>query len=96
MQGYCDATSGGGSWLVIQRRIQKYSTDFHKKWDGFGDLNKEFWYGLRPIRCLTNTGMCQDGWMDGTTTVTTSTITMIDQVDFLCLIPLWDILNLAL
>jgi len=58
--GYCDAISGGGGWLVIQRRIQKYSTDFHRKWDdyenGFGDLNKEFWYGLRPIHCLTNTG----------------------------------------
>ena len=61
--GYCDATSGGGGWLVIQRRIQKCSTDFHKKWDdyenGFGDLNKEFWYGLRPIHCLTNTGTWQ-------------------------------------
>ena len=61
--GYCDAISGGGGWLVIQRRIQKYSTDFHKKWydyeNGFGDLNKEFWYGLRPIHCLTNTGTWQ-------------------------------------
>jgi len=27
--GYCDAVSGGGGWLVIQRRIKKYSTDFH-------------------------------------------------------------------
>ena len=58
--GYCDATSGGGGWLVIQRRIQKDSTDFHKKWDeyenGFGDLNQEFWYGLHPMHCLTNTG----------------------------------------
>ena len=58
--GYCDATSGGGGWLVIQRRIQRYSTDFHKKWDdyenGFDNLNQEFWYGLRPMHCLTNTG----------------------------------------
>jgi len=58
--GYCDATSGGGGWLVIQRRIQKYSVNFHRKWDeyenGFGDLSKEFWYGLHPIHCLTNSG----------------------------------------
>ena len=24
--------------------------------DRFGDLNKEFWYGLKPIYCLTNQG----------------------------------------
>jgi len=62
-EGYCDSDSGGGGWLVIQRRIQKYSTDFHRRWydyeNGFGDLNQEFWYGLRPMHCLTNTGTWQ-------------------------------------
>ena len=62
-EGYCDSGSGGGGWLVIQRRIQKYSTDFHRRWhdyeNGFGDLNQEFWYGLRPMHCLTNIGTWQ-------------------------------------
>ena len=44
--GYCDSASGGGGWLVIQRRIKKYSVNFHRLWhdyeNGFGDLNKEF------------------------------------------------------
>ena len=61
--GYCDSASGGGGWLVIQRRIKKYSVNFHRLWydyeNGFGDLNKEFWYGLHPIHCLTNTGTWQ-------------------------------------
>ena len=31
--------------------------------DGFGDLEKEFWYGLCTIHCLTNQqerGLCVD------------------------------------
>ena len=58
---YCDTTSAGGGWLVIQRRdINYYSTSFHRSWteyaDGFGDLYKEFWFGLRGIHCLTSNG----------------------------------------
>ena len=45
-----------GGWIVIQRRVNT-SLDFHRNWfdyeDGFGDLNGEFWYGLRNIHCLT-------------------------------------------
>ena len=57
---YCDTTSGGGGWLVIQRRDKQYSTSFHRSWteyaDGFGDLYKEFWLGLRGMHCLTGNG----------------------------------------
>ena len=57
---YCDTASGGGGWLVIQRRDKQYSTSFHKDWTeyahGFGDLNKEFWFGLNAMHCLTSKG----------------------------------------
>ena len=59
-RAYCDTTSGGGGWLVIQRRDKRYSTSFHRPWteyvDGFGDLNKEFWFGLNAMHCLTSKG----------------------------------------
>ena len=57
---YCDTTSGGGGWLVIQRRDINNSISFHRSWteyaDGFGDLYKEFWLGLRGMHCLTSNG----------------------------------------
>ena len=57
---YCDTTSGGGGWLVIQRRDKQYNSSFHRSWteyaDGFGDLYKEFWLGLRGMHCLTSNG----------------------------------------
>jgi len=56
---YCDTTSGGGGWLVIQRR-QDGSVDFNRDWvdyeDGFGSLTGEFWFGLRGIHIVTNQG----------------------------------------
>ena len=58
-EGYCDAVSDGGGWLVVQRR-QDGSVDFNRGWleyeEGFGSLTGEFWYGLRPLHCLTNQG----------------------------------------
>ena len=58
-QGYCDAKSGGGGWLVVQRR-KDGSVSFNRGWveyeEGFGDLNSEFWYGLKPLHCLTSQG----------------------------------------
>ena len=58
-EGYCDSVTAGGGWLVVQRR-QDGSVDFNKNWvdyeDGFGSLTGEFWYGLRPLHCLTNQG----------------------------------------
>ena len=58
-EAYCDATTDGGGWLVIQRR-KDGSVDFNRDWvdyeEGFGELTGELWYGLRPIHCLTNQG----------------------------------------
>ena len=61
-EGYCDAVTDGGGWLVVQRR-QDGSVDFNRGWvdyeEGFGSLTGEFWYGLRPLHCLTNHGQWQ-------------------------------------
>ena len=58
-QARCHFQNGGG-WMVILRR-QKNATQqvsFNRLWTdyerGFGDLNTEFWYGLRNMHCLTN------------------------------------------
>ena len=61
-EGYCDAVTDGGGWLVVQRR-QDGSVDFNNGWveyeEGFGSLTGEFWYGLRPLHCLTSQGQWQ-------------------------------------
>ena len=58
-EGYCDAFTDGGGWLVVQRR-QDGSVDFNRGWveyeEGFGSLIGELWYGLHPLHCLTNQG----------------------------------------
>ena len=50
--------SDNGGWLVIQRRVEGGIVDFYRDWsdyeEGFGDLEGEFWYGLKNIHCLTN------------------------------------------
>ena len=53
----CDFQNGGG-WIVILRRNANVThVSFNHPWadyeGGFGDLNTEFWYGLRNIHCLT-------------------------------------------
>ena len=49
---------GNGGWLVIQRRVEGGTEDFYRGWsdyeEGFGDLEGEFWYGLKNIHCLTD------------------------------------------
>ena len=56
INGYCDTTTDGGGWLVVQRRTNG-SENFHRNWNdyekGFGNLTGELWYGLRPLHCLT-------------------------------------------
>ena len=59
MQVTCDMDTDGGGWTVILRRRRNVipNVNFTRSWDdyenGFGDLNTEFWLGLRNIRCLT-------------------------------------------
>ena len=59
MEARCDMESDGGGWMVILRRKSDTSpqVNFNRTWteyeNGFGDLNTEFWYGLRNIHCLT-------------------------------------------
>ena len=56
---YCDMETDGGGWIVIQRRnasmgwvnFTRNYADYEK---GFGDLDGEFWIGLKNIYELTN------------------------------------------
>ncbi|KAM3875775.1 angiopoietin-related protein 3 [Diretmus argenteus] len=55
---YCEMDLDGGS-TVIQRRVDG-SVDFDQTWEkyekGFGDLEKEFWLGLKKIHSLAGQG----------------------------------------
>ena len=57
---YCDLSTGGGGWIVIQRNKEDTPVSFNRNWvdyeKGFGDLNTEFWYGLEEIHYLTQRG----------------------------------------
>ena len=57
---YCDMNTTGGGWIVIQRNRQGSAMNFVRDWvdyeDGFGDLETDFWYGLRKMHCLTAQG----------------------------------------
>ncbi|XP_037810268.1 ryncolin-4-like [Lucilia sericata] len=53
----CDADTENGDWLLIQRRHDG-SVDFSRNWEeyekGFGDVDGEFFIGLKKLYALTN------------------------------------------
>ena len=57
---YCDMTTDGGGWIVIQRNRKNSQLSFYKNWkeyeEGFGDLNNDFWAGLELMHTLTQRG----------------------------------------
>ena len=57
---YCDMTTDDGGWIVIQRNRKNSQLHFNKNWreyeDGFGDLNNDFWAGLKLMNALSQTG----------------------------------------
>ena len=57
MKVQCDMETDKGGWIVIQRRVPNGTVNFYQGWkdyeEGFGNLDSEFWYGLRNIHCLT-------------------------------------------
>uniref|UniRef100_A0A7M5VBV2 Fibrinogen C-terminal domain-containing protein n=1 Tax=Clytia hemisphaerica TaxID=252671 RepID=A0A7M5VBV2_9CNID len=59
-QVYCDQTTSGGGWTVIQRRMDG-SVNFFREWKdyrrGFGHLHHEFWQGNDDIHLLTKQAM---------------------------------------
>ncbi|XP_078106024.1 fibrinogen C domain-containing protein 1-like [Sander vitreus] len=56
---YCDMSTDGGGWTVIQRR-EDGSVNFFRDWkayrDGFGKNSGEHWLGLQRIYSLTRSG----------------------------------------
>ena len=57
---YCNMTTDDGGWIVIQRNRKNSQLSFSKNWreyeEGFGDLNKDFWAGLKLMHTLTQRG----------------------------------------
>ena len=59
VRAFCDMDSDGGNWTVFQRRGDfQPRQDFFQDWDayrdGFGDLARDFWWGLDYMWRLTS------------------------------------------
>jgi len=55
IQVWCDQTTDGGGWTVIQRRrdgSENFIRNWHEYKNGFGDLTNEFWLGNQNIFTL--------------------------------------------
>ena len=56
-QVYCDQTTDGGGWTVVQRRMDG-AENFFRNWTeykvGFGELHKEHWLGNQAMYLLTS------------------------------------------
>ncbi|XP_052085421.1 angiopoietin-2-like isoform X1 [Mytilus californianus] len=59
VKAYCDMSTNGGGWTVIQKRFDG-SVDFNRKWleceNGFGNIDGEFWFGNNYMHTLTASG----------------------------------------
>ena len=52
---FCDMETDGGGWTVVMRRSTLDFDRYYREYeDGFGDLDDEFWYGLRMLRDITS------------------------------------------
>jgi hypothetical protein len=79
----CDMETDCGGWIVIQRRNASLGTvNFTRNWEdyenGFGDLDGEFWIGLRNIHELTNqhdVDLQISVWNDADTSITWNYLT---------------------
>lgn len=74
----CDMETDGGGWTLLQRRnADMGKVNFVRDWDdyenGFGDLDGEFWIGLKNIYELTTQQRMKlriSVWNDTTNTIT--------------------------
>ena len=59
---YCDMDTDNGGWTVIQRNTNNSMNwiSFTRSWvdyeNGFGNLRADFWYGLKAVHAMTQTG----------------------------------------
>jgi len=64
MEVYCDQTTDGGGWTVIQRRVDG-TVNFYRNWkeykEGFGKYQHEFYLGNEKIYILSLQGMYPKG-----------------------------------